>query len=238
MRDDRIGGASMTNSHFASLKDDPVLWNATLAVHAAARDLWANITRLFEAEVAGKVTDFNTREWIRTSVEYGLRLHTVVEAGWRVMAFGYRKSHNMTYSPGLLAQAILDYDNAWEVPSKRSNATCPSPFFPPCPPPLTQSHFLAGTTRPTAPLAWPTHCLLPSTTTTTSAWETRATALLRCPTTQTQVTAMDGRLPRGLPPSSTHEPCVLGIGDTVNQYRTNTTDLARPTHPRTWRQRQ
>lgn len=62
-----------------------------------------------------QVTDFVANDWMRVSIEYGQRLHSVVEAGWRVMGQGYRKSHQMSYDEAQLQQAISDYDSRYQV---------------------------------------------------------------------------------------------------------------------------
>ena len=61
------------------------------------------------------MTDFVTNDWLRVSIEYGQRLHSIVEAGWRVMGMGYRKSHGLSYEEAALQLAIADYDSRYQV---------------------------------------------------------------------------------------------------------------------------
>jgi hypothetical protein len=70
------------------------------------------------------VTNFVTNDWLRVSIEYGQRLHSIVEAGWRVMGMGYRKSHNMSYVEADLQQAISDYDSRYQVKGMISTVNC------------------------------------------------------------------------------------------------------------------
>lgn len=109
MRDDRIGGLDKIQGHFAKLSDAD--FNQSLALKQQSVQIWASMMDQFEAEVRPKLKNLNIADAIEASLEYGWRLFSIVEAGWRVMIQGYRKTHNKSYSESELRQAITDYDS-------------------------------------------------------------------------------------------------------------------------------
>eukprot|EP00040_Diaphanoeca_grandis_P024403 m.134036 g.134036 ORF g.134036 m.134036 type:complete len:573 (+) comp29715_c0_seq1:24-1742(+) len=113
MRDDRIGGFSRVNGHFKSLGDDSSKWAETVALRQQAVGFWNEIQATFRATIAPEMTDPTLVDVVDASIQYGLGLYTIVEAGWRGMAIGYRKNNKMSFSQANLTQAIADYDNAW-----------------------------------------------------------------------------------------------------------------------------
>eukprot|EP00051_Salpingoeca_urceolata_P017172 m.232290 g.232290 ORF g.232290 m.232290 type:complete len:727 (+) comp18882_c0_seq12:64-2244(+) len=111
MRDDRIGGlGNGVSRHFSSLKDDASLWNATLANRAKAMTIFQQMFVSWQSGIKGHLTDPVQADKIEASVMYGVHLYSVIDAAWRVMVQGYRKTHNLSYNATELLQAIADYD--------------------------------------------------------------------------------------------------------------------------------
>lgn len=87
MRDDRIGGYSNGPSrHFASLGTSDAEWNITIGNRQKAVAQWNQTLFAFDQDIASAMEDPVEAAIVRATVEHGLLLHTVVEAGWRAMA--------------------------------------------------------------------------------------------------------------------------------------------------------
>ena len=84
MRDDRLGGARQLAEVLEHL-DKNNLVHTALAEKAEAVRLWRKSTASAQ-EIHWP--DADTGAFAKTSAAYGLRLFRVVEAGWRVMAWG------------------------------------------------------------------------------------------------------------------------------------------------------
>ena len=87
MRDDRIGGYSNGPSgHFKSLGTNDTEWNITIGNRQKVVAQWNQTLLAFDQDIAPAMDDSVEAAIVRATVEHGLLLHTVVEAGWRAMA--------------------------------------------------------------------------------------------------------------------------------------------------------
>ena len=109
MRDDRMGDAT---SHLkgisASTRAAAVQEKATaLAIQNANFALW-------ESSIKPHVTDPVLQDKIDASIEYGVRLYSIMLQAWRIMAQGaLHQNADPTFNKTDLREAIVGYDAAW-----------------------------------------------------------------------------------------------------------------------------
>jgi hypothetical protein len=111
MRDDRIGGLTQLKPVFEYLWAKN-LFDKALAEKEESVKLWLKIKTL-EGQL--NIKDFNTKEYIRISVEYGLRLYKIVYYGWKVLISGFIGDKTGLYDKRAIAEAIMMYDESWEA---------------------------------------------------------------------------------------------------------------------------
>lgn len=109
MRDDRLGGHEQLAIVLDTLAARDLLDEA-LAEKAEAAALWREVVRLAEAI---PFPDAATAGFVRVSAEYGLKLFTIVQHGWRVMIQGLRCDRSGSHDSDALCDAIRHYDEAW-----------------------------------------------------------------------------------------------------------------------------
>lgn len=105
MRDDVLGGLDQLNPALEYLYDHSLMDEA-LVEKAESVKLWESIV-----EIIGSL-EFPNKSLgndILVSAKYGLALFGMVEAGWRVMSYGYRSVRDIVSTQDLLTRAIDDY---------------------------------------------------------------------------------------------------------------------------------
>jgi len=101
LRDDRIG--SMETAGIGAGSAEPI------APREKAVSLWVEVNQTYYNGVLPYLMDFQQQDMLGATVEYGLRLYTVIEAGWKVMVWGYLKLHGHEFNATALNQTIADY---------------------------------------------------------------------------------------------------------------------------------
>jgi hypothetical protein len=117
MRDDRLGGVDQLATVIETLNTNGRLDEALLE-KAEAVEIWSEIVALAHAInwPAGSNGDF-----VKVSVEYGLRLFEIIRQGWRVLIAGHRAD------TAEIEDAIACYDTSWnDYRALKSDPLCPS----------------------------------------------------------------------------------------------------------------
>jgi hypothetical protein len=104
MRDDRLGGLDRLHCVFTYLAEHDKIDEALREKEEAVK-LWKEVCILSEQL---KGTD-DTREYIRTSSNYGRLLYSIVATGWSIMAETYRKSPNKA----IINKKLGEYNGLW-----------------------------------------------------------------------------------------------------------------------------
>jgi hypothetical protein len=110
MRDDVLQGFDRLEQPFEYLREMNAV-DAALQEKAESVALWQQMRELccsFSPQVDG-----GTREVIFSSVEYGLRFFTAVEAAWRALLPGWCVLQGDEVSSGSIDRALAGFDQAW-----------------------------------------------------------------------------------------------------------------------------
>jgi hypothetical protein len=113
MRDDRIGGLPTTSAHWAQVVQKEADFDASLNEKAWAKANFAVALDTWSKGVVPHLSDAVQASRVGSTVRYGALLYEVIDAAWRAMGVGFKKSHNMSFDPGALNAAIVDYDAAF-----------------------------------------------------------------------------------------------------------------------------
>lgn len=109
LRDDRLGGMNQLHRLFGYLYTNS-LTSVALQEKSEAVALWNQMSNLFS-----QITFSNAQlqAELHTSIEYGRRLFTIIDEGWKIMAKGYEYDKTGSCDTTALGNAITAYDNAW-----------------------------------------------------------------------------------------------------------------------------
>jgi hypothetical protein len=110
LRDDRLGGMNQLHRLFGYLYTNN-LTSVALQEKEEAVALWNQMSNLFS-----QITFSNAQlqAELNTSIEYGRRLFTIVNEGWKIMAEGYVYDRTGSCDTTALGDAINAYDEAWD----------------------------------------------------------------------------------------------------------------------------
>jgi len=118
-RDDRLGGLEQgLGPHFKGMvtsRDPDAALNESIAWKDRGVAMWADMLAatpaISDALVAsGRVEEAN---YVAVSVEFGLRVYTIVREAFEIFAWGVRHDHGLAFDPKALGAAIRRYDAAW-----------------------------------------------------------------------------------------------------------------------------
>jgi hypothetical protein len=120
-RDDRLGGLEQgLGSHFKTMVTSPdpdTALNTSIAWKDASVATWTSMQQAFVASGADAALQASGRvelaNYIRVSIEYGLRLYGIVREAFEVFAWGVRHDHNLPINTTALAAALARYDADW-----------------------------------------------------------------------------------------------------------------------------
>ena len=110
MRDDVLHGMEKLEHPFQYLLEVNGVQDA-LTEKAESVACWREMRAI--CDTISLETPAAVREQLTTSVEYGLRLFTAIEAAWRALLTGYEMEHGRAVLPDTLATALSDFDRAW-----------------------------------------------------------------------------------------------------------------------------
>ncbi len=110
MRDDLLGGMIQLREVFDYLWEHDLL-DAALVEKRTGCLLWQETARLFEQIT---VPDAELSAFIKTSIEYAIRLFEVIYCGWEAMIEGYKVERTGNTKSVALKAAIHAYDQAWD----------------------------------------------------------------------------------------------------------------------------
>lgn len=123
MRDDRLGGRLQLARVIDYLEQNNLSAEA-LAEKTEAVQLWTEITSLAQDI---HWTSESTREFVKVSSLYGLRLFKIIEQGWRILIAGRRFETYPEDNTEDLAVALTHYAECWEeYRSLAESPLCPS----------------------------------------------------------------------------------------------------------------
>ena len=109
MRDDKLGGLTQLGEVFGSLYQLGRL-DAALAEKEEAVSIWKEVKQLC-SDIHFPDTEIG--EYVSVSIEYAIRLFTVIACGWKVMALGYQGDQTGSYDKDEIQNAVRGYDEAW-----------------------------------------------------------------------------------------------------------------------------
>lgn len=139
LRDDRLGGRAQLAPVFQYLVAEGKL-NEALREKADAVELARRMS-----DLAGEITsgDPEARSFLQVSALYGLRLFTIIEAGWRVLGLGVEGEITGAFAVENLVAAVADYERAWSsYNTLAAEPNCPSLF---------KGYYLPSSDDPAAP---------------------------------------------------------------------------------------
>lgn len=110
MRDDRLGGMRQLKDVFEYLYAHDLIQDALTEKFEAVL-LWRHVMELYKNIY---IPDKHTADFIKTSIDYAIKLFTAVYYGWCVMAEGFCREKEKNRSKSLLLEAITNFDNSWE----------------------------------------------------------------------------------------------------------------------------
>lgn len=111
-RDEFLSGTDgSVGAIMKSLYHDGLLDSAIQEKNRAV-NMWQEIVRLSQQI---KISNKADESYVRVSSLYGLILHQIIAAGWRVMALGYTGDQTGRYDTIGLKRAIQNYDTAWQA---------------------------------------------------------------------------------------------------------------------------
>lgn len=130
MRDDRLGGLEdwrLTGVFDYLYKHD--LFDEALAEKDEAVALYDEIVALAD-EI--HVPDKKTKEYLKTSCEYGRFVIKIIRVAWHAFAMAYRKEKGSAYDEQTLATFLNEYDALWEeyLIFTKSHVDAASPYRP------------------------------------------------------------------------------------------------------------
>jgi hypothetical protein len=110
MRDDRLGGREQLHIVLKYL-DENRLVETALDEKQEAVELWHKV-RSMAAEIYWG--DEGLEEIIKTSIEYGRLLFSIVHQGWIIMCAGFEGDRSGHYDRPAIEEAAAKYDSLWE----------------------------------------------------------------------------------------------------------------------------
>lgn len=120
-RDDRLGGLQQgLGSHFETMvtsADPDSALNASIAWKDASVATWTAMQGLFVSSGADAALQASGRaplaNYIRVSIEFGLRLYSIVREAFEIFAWGVRHDHGLPTNKTALGTALQRYDAGW-----------------------------------------------------------------------------------------------------------------------------
>ncbi|HBG26278.1 MAG: hypothetical protein A2Y10_13360 [Planctomycetes bacterium GWF2_41_51] len=106
---DNLGGAGHLKPVFENLYEND-LFGEVIKEKEESVKIWKQIQNLYNQMT---ISDSKLDDYLRISIEYGLRLFTAISFGWQILAEGYCSEKNNQWNCAKLNNLIEKYDNAW-----------------------------------------------------------------------------------------------------------------------------
>lgn len=114
-RDDRLGGLQQLGPHFQWLRSQgDTAFNASLAFKQQSVAQWTAMLAAFDAQVTPALRKQpSLRLGLRVSIDYGLRLYSIIATAWSIFIEGYKHDAGLPFDLAALTSAINSYDAQW-----------------------------------------------------------------------------------------------------------------------------